>query len=139
MQKVLQKMKKCPGKSWNLNQFFCWEPWIPHFLPLIVLNTEQRVIRLKKNWKLYIIYVNRKIYLSKRLTKATLLYYLLLLAVVLTAKIPDTEYHRLQTKIRNILIHFKLSCWISLFNQYLEYLAERKKGKKIAFYGQKLL
>ena len=81
------------GKSWNLNQFFCWETWTPHFLPLIVLNTKQRVICIK----LYIIYVNRNIYLSKRLTKATLLYYLLLLAVVLTTKIPDTEYHRLQT------------------------------------------
>ena len=95
--KKWKNVLESPGKSWNLNQFFCWEPWIPHFLPLIVLNTEQRVIFLKKNWKLYIIYVNRKIYLSKRLTKATLLYYLLLLAVVLAAKIPDTEYHRLQT------------------------------------------
>ena len=26
MKKVLEKAKKSPGKSWNLNQFFWWEP-----------------------------------------------------------------------------------------------------------------
>ena len=26
MQKVLEKVKKIPGKSWNWNQFFWWEP-----------------------------------------------------------------------------------------------------------------
>ena len=66
-----EKSVLCKGlflKRKPLNQKF----YTPHFLPLIVLiSTKQRVIGLKKNWKLYIIYVNRNIWLSKKLTKAT--------------------------------------------------------------------
>ena len=25
--KVLEKQEKCPGKSWNLDYVFLWQPW----------------------------------------------------------------------------------------------------------------